>query len=156
MHRRFFSVLSGAVDRGAASHGRSAGGHDPDSNYGGAPLVTLGEPISDTATLSGGDNPTGTITFTVYRPDDEDCSGDPAFTSDVDVNVYHNRLHYNDNALHKPHEKIVAERVIKETFPNKGRLANTGGMPLAKVAFLSLAIVGLGVSILRSAIRRER
>jgi hypothetical protein len=29
-------------------------------------------------------------------------------------------------------------------------------MPLAKVAFLSLAIVGLGVSILRSAIRRER
>jgi hypothetical protein len=61
MRRRFFSVLSGA-----ASHGRSAGGHDPDSNYGGAPSATLGEPISDTATLSGGDNPTGTITFTVY------------------------------------------------------------------------------------------
>jgi hypothetical protein len=45
MHRRFFSVLSGAVDRGAASHGRSAGGHDPDSNYGGAPSVTLGVSI---------------------------------------------------------------------------------------------------------------
>ena len=67
MHRRFFSVLSGAVDRGAASHGRSAGGHDPDSNYGGAPSVTLGGPISDTATLRGGDNPTVTITFTVFR-----------------------------------------------------------------------------------------
>src|SRR5215212_7038923 len=50
------------------------------------PSVTLGEPISDTATLSGGDNPTGTITFNVYGPDDEDCSGDPAFTSEVDVN----------------------------------------------------------------------
>jgi hypothetical protein len=48
--------------------------------------VTLGEPISDTATLSGGDNPTGTITFNVYGPDDEDCSGESAFTSVVDVN----------------------------------------------------------------------
>ena len=48
--------------------------------------VTLGQPISDTATLSGGDNPTGTITFNVYGPDDEDCSGEPAFTSVVDVN----------------------------------------------------------------------
>jgi VCBS repeat-containing protein len=48
--------------------------------------VTLGQPISDTATLSGGDNPTGTITFNVYGPDDADCSGEPAFTSVVDVN----------------------------------------------------------------------
>jgi hypothetical protein len=48
--------------------------------------ATLGEPISDTATLSGGDNPTGTITFNVYGPDDEDCSGESAFTSVVDVN----------------------------------------------------------------------
>lgn len=48
--------------------------------------VTLGQPISDTATLSGGDNPTGTITFNVYGPDDEDCSGEPAITSVVDVN----------------------------------------------------------------------
>jgi hypothetical protein len=81
---------------------------------------------------------------------------DPAFTSDVDVNVYLNRFHHNDNAVHKQYEKIVEERVIKETIPNKGRLANTGGMPLAGVAFLSLAIVGLGISVLRSAIRRER
>jgi Bacterial Ig-like domain (group 3) len=48
--------------------------------------VTLGNPISDTATLSGGDNPTGTITFNVYGPDDADCSGEPASTSVVDVN----------------------------------------------------------------------
>ena len=52
-------------------------------------------------------------------------------------------------------EKTVEETVIKETIPNKGRLAGTGGMPLAGVAFLSLAIVGLGVSVLRSAIRRN-
>ena len=54
------------------------------------------------------------------------------------------------------HEKTVEETVIKETIPNKGRLAATGGMPPAAVAFLSLAIVGLGVSVLRSAIGRER
>src|SRR5215217_5455497 len=53
-------------------------------------------------------------------------------------------------------EKTVEETVIKETIPNKGRLAATGGMPPAAVAFLSLAIVGLGVSVLRSAIGRER
>jgi hypothetical protein len=44
--------------------------------------VTLGDPISDTATLSGGNNPTGTITFTLYGPGDADCSGEPAFISE--------------------------------------------------------------------------
>jgi hypothetical protein len=49
--------------------------------------ATLGDPISDTATLSGAtSDATGTITFNVYGPDDEDCSGQPAFTSVVDVN----------------------------------------------------------------------
>ena len=53
-------------------------------------------------------------------------------------------------------ERIVEERVIRETIPkNKGRLAATGGVPLTGVAFLGLASVGLGVSILRSAIRRD-
>ena len=53
--------------------------------------VLLGNPISDTATLSGtshqpdGDPAGGTITFNVYGPDDTDCSGDPAFTATVDV-----------------------------------------------------------------------
>jgi hypothetical protein len=51
-------------------------------------------------------------------------------------------------------ERTVEDTVIKETIPNKGKLAGTGGMPLAGVALLSLAIVGVGVSILRSAIRR--
>lgn len=40
-----------------------------------------GDIISDTATLSGGVNPTGTITFTVYGPNDATCGGTPAFTS---------------------------------------------------------------------------
>ena len=62
--------------------------------------ATLGDPISDTATLTGAtSDATGTITFNVYGPDDEDCSGEPAFTSEVDVNgsgVYSSDLTPND------------------------------------------------------------
>lgn len=43
--------------------------------------VALGEPVSDGATLSRGAEPTGTIEFALYGPDDADCGEDPAFTS---------------------------------------------------------------------------
>ena len=36
--------------------------------------TVLGNPISDSATLSGGSHPTGTITFRVYGPDDSTCA----------------------------------------------------------------------------------
>ncbi|HEY5195740.1 MAG TPA: hypothetical protein VIJ51_01800, partial [Solirubrobacteraceae bacterium] len=41
--------------------------------------------ISDTANLGGGANPTGTITFMVFGPDDAGCSNPPAFTQTVTV-----------------------------------------------------------------------
>ncbi|WP_155374783.1 hypothetical protein [Catellatospora vulcania] len=47
--------------------------------------VDLGGTISDTATLTGGDDPTGEITFTLYGPDDADCSGEPVVTDGVTV-----------------------------------------------------------------------
>jgi uncharacterized repeat protein (TIGR01451 family) len=47
--------------------------------------VQLGGSISDTATLSGGSSPTGTITFYAYGPDDSNCGSSPAFVSTVDV-----------------------------------------------------------------------
>ena len=48
---------------------------------------TIGAAVHDTATLSGGLNPTGTITFNLYGPSDTpDCSGNPVFTSTVNVN----------------------------------------------------------------------
>ena len=46
-----------------------------------SPGVTVGGAVSDTATLSGGDNPTGTITFNLYGPNDSSCANTPAFTS---------------------------------------------------------------------------
>jgi hypothetical protein len=54
----------------------------------GAPLqhVVRGtQAIHDTATLDGGIAPTGTMTFRLYGPDNDDCSGDAVFTSEVPV-----------------------------------------------------------------------
>jgi hypothetical protein len=43
--------------------------------------VTLGESITDTATLSGGSSPTGQVRFDVFGPDNATCTGTPVFTS---------------------------------------------------------------------------
>jgi uncharacterized repeat protein (TIGR01451 family)/fimbrial isopeptide formation D2 family protein len=43
--------------------------------------VTVGGDISDTATVSGGYGPTGTVTFELYGPADQTCSADPIWTS---------------------------------------------------------------------------
>ena len=41
----------------------------------------VGVSISDTATVSGGFNPTGTVTFNLFPPTDATCAGTPVFTS---------------------------------------------------------------------------
>ena len=43
--------------------------------------VEVGGQISDTATVSGGTNPTGTVTFNLYGPDDATCGNAAIFTS---------------------------------------------------------------------------
>jgi hypothetical protein len=48
--------------------------------------ITVGTTVTDTATLSEGKNPTGTITFKVYGPNDATCSGAVAFTDVATVN----------------------------------------------------------------------
>ena len=47
--------------------------------------VGLGGQVHDTATLAGGSSPTGTITFTLYGPDDASCSNAAAFTDTQSV-----------------------------------------------------------------------
>jgi len=42
--------------------------------------------LNDAATLSGGNSPTGTITFKLYPPSDATCSGTPSYTNTVTVN----------------------------------------------------------------------
>ena len=46
-----------------------------------SPTVPAGGAISDTATLSGGVSPTGTITFTLFGPGNPTCTGAAIFTS---------------------------------------------------------------------------
>jgi Bacterial Ig-like domain (group 3) len=48
--------------------------------------ITIGASVTDTATLSGGNNPTGTITFTVFGPDNATCSGTGTTVSTETVN----------------------------------------------------------------------
>ena len=48
--------------------------------------VAVGGQIHDTAFLSGGVNPTGTITFDLFGPGDTTCAGPALFTSAVPVN----------------------------------------------------------------------
>jgi hypothetical protein len=47
--------------------------------------VALGAPAKDTATLTGGTSPTGTITFRVYGPSDPGCTAAPVATSTASV-----------------------------------------------------------------------
>jgi uncharacterized repeat protein (TIGR01451 family) len=47
--------------------------------------VLAGATVSDTAVLSGGFDPSGTITFKAYGPDDDDCSAAAAYTTSVAV-----------------------------------------------------------------------
>jgi hypothetical protein len=47
-----------------------------------------GSPVGDTATLTGGADPTGTLEFRLYGPNDATCSGPPAF-------VVHQAVHGN-------------------------------------------------------------
>jgi hypothetical protein len=46
---------------------------------------TVGDTLNDSAALSGGDSPTGDITFRLYSPSDATCAGVPAYQQVVTV-----------------------------------------------------------------------
>ena len=46
-----------------------------------SPSLALGGQVSDSASVSGGSNPTGTITFDLYGPDDASCSEPAVFNN---------------------------------------------------------------------------
>ncbi len=47
--------------------------------------AAVGGSVTDSATLAGGNSPTGTVTFTLYGPNDTTCSATPAFNSTSSV-----------------------------------------------------------------------
>ncbi len=49
-------------------------------------IAPVGSTLNDSATLSGGYNPTGSITFNLYGPDDTSCEGAVIWTDTVTVN----------------------------------------------------------------------
>jgi hypothetical protein len=59
--------------------------------------VTLGQPISDTATLSGGNSPTGTITFKLYSTEADCKAGTNAITTLGPVTVNGNGNYNSGN-----------------------------------------------------------
>jgi len=46
---------------------------------------SIGTILNDTATVTGGTNPTGTVTFNLWGPDDVDCDGTAVYTQTVDL-----------------------------------------------------------------------
>jgi hypothetical protein len=50
-----------------------------------SPGVTIGGSVHAAAAIAGGVTPTGTMTFTLYKPGDATCTGGPAFTQTVTV-----------------------------------------------------------------------
>jgi hypothetical protein len=50
-----------------------------------AAQITIGDGVRNTVAISGGFNPTGTVTFNLYGPGNTTCSGSPAMTSTATV-----------------------------------------------------------------------
>jgi len=63
----------------------SVGLNQPTISTNASASVLVGGQIHDTATLAGGFDPTGTITFRLYGPNDATCTGGAIFTSSVAV-----------------------------------------------------------------------
>jgi hypothetical protein len=78
--------------------------------------------IHDTANVTGGDNPTGNVTFNLYGPDQPECTGDPVFSSTnalsadaatsgtfptTTVGTYRWRAKYNRDAHNNPADVLL-------------------------------------------------
>src|SRR3954471_6922911 len=90
---RWIANYGGDAKNDATSNGCNESNEDvvvgpgsPTVTTNAGPTVQLGNNIHDTATLSGGSNPTGSITFNLYGPNDANCTGGVIFTDTVPVN----------------------------------------------------------------------
>ena len=88
----FVAVYSGDANNssvtsacGAANEAVTVGKAPPTITTTASASVTAGGTISDSAVLAGGFSPTGTITFTVFGPNNATCTGTPLGTSTVTV-----------------------------------------------------------------------
>ena len=70
---------------GAANESAVIGKATPTLSTQASPSVAIGQAVSDTATLAGGNNPTGSIAFSLYGPNDANCTGPAVFAATVPV-----------------------------------------------------------------------
>jgi hypothetical protein len=88
---RWTAAYSGDANNNTASSGCNAANETSTVGDANPTLTTsaagaeVGTPISDVATIAGGFNPTGQITFKAFGPGDSTCSNPPLFTSNVAV-----------------------------------------------------------------------
>jgi len=75
-------VLGGVAGEGTAAAAAQTSLYNQASASG----YQVGVNIFDSAQLSGGVNPTGSITFTLFGPDNATCAGSPIFTTTTTVN----------------------------------------------------------------------
>ena len=117
--------------------------------------VPLGGSITNTATLAGGNNPAGTITFRLYGPDDGDCSGVPVFTTSENVagngqyvsdpftpllpGVYRWVLRYNGDGLNNPVSTAC-------NAPNS-LVSVAAAEPVPALDGLGLALLAVGLAV---------
>ena len=105
----------------------------------------VGTSIGDTATVSGGFAPTGTVTFRLFAPTSPTCTGDPVFTSPNDpldggratsgafatttVGTYHWTATYNGDTNNTAVTSACAAEpvVITQATPTIATVASTGG-----------------------------
>jgi len=124
-----------------------------------------GVTVKDSATLSGGDHPTGTITFTLYDPSDVS-----KYTESVDVNgngtyatvhgftagvagTWHWKAEYSGDENNLPVASNAADEPV--TVKASGEvLAATGSTPLAGA--LALVLLGFGGLAIMTAVALRR
>ncbi len=77
----FAHGVNGTTGNPGSAIGESSSTVTPALSTVASAATVVGQAVSDTATLSGGSNPTGNVTFRLFGPNDSSCTGAAIFTS---------------------------------------------------------------------------
>jgi hypothetical protein len=94
----------------------------------------IGTTLNDTATLSGGNSPTGSVTFSLFAPSDQTCSGTAAYTETDTASPYatvtgfagnvvgtwHWTAHYAGDTNNNPADSLCADEAVTVTKAQLG------------------------------------
>ncbi len=142
----------------------------PDGEHNAQPggTVAIGTALNDTATVVGGYNPTGNVTFNLYAPSDSTCSATPAWSQTVDLSgtsavtsggpaatslgTYHWTATYNGDTNNKTYTSGCSAEavVISQKSPSITTVASpttgTVGLDIPSVSDQATATGGYGLN----------